>query len=299
MADTLNQALVTQFTDMVNHEAQQKESFMRGRTIIKPVNGKKFDYQNLASAGDADIITARHQQVTAASPKHERRGALVQSFTKTFLFDHNDDLQSLIDLQSPYVQALAAMMARKFDRVNAEAAIGDVLTGENLTTTTTFSGENGLTVTAGSGLTYDKLREVKQKFLSKGVGLHADEKITLYISDVEHSTLMDQVEVISTDYRRTDYVVDSGKVTNILGMDVVVFPSDPNDDTAILGTSGSVRTCFAAAHDGLCTGINSEIDVRVEPRYDLVDSKQVKAIFRLGALRTEPAKVCKIDVTNS
>lgn len=299
MADTVNQTLVTQFTDMVNHEAQQKESFMRGRVIVKPVTGKKFDYQNLGSAGRAKLVTARHEQVQATQPKHQRRGQIISTFYDAFLFDANDDLQSLVDLESPYVEAMAAQMAREFDRVAAGAALGDVLTGENLTTTTTFSGESGLSVTAGSGLTYDKLREVKQKFLSKGVGLHADEKVTLYISDVEHSTLMDQVEVISSDYRRSDFVVDSGKVTNILGMDVVVFPSNPDEDDPILSVSGSDRDCFAAANTGICIGVNSEIEIRVEDRPDLVDSKQVKPIFRLGGLRTEPSKVCKITVTNS
>lgn len=300
MADTLNQTLVTQFTDMVNHEAQQKQSFMRGRTIVKPVTGKKFDYQNLASAGRSKKQQARHEQVAATSPQHQRRGAQISTYYDAWLFDQSDDLQSLIELGNPYVEALAAEMAREFDRVAAEAALGTVLTGENLTTSTTFSGESGLSVTAGSGLTYDKCREVLQNFYSKGVGLGADEKITMYISDVEHSSLLNEIEVISMDYRNgVEAAVNNGRVTNILGMDVVVFPSDPNDDDPILSVSGSVRDCFAAVNTGICVGINSDIEVKVEERPDLVDSKQVKAIFRLGALRTEPTKVCKIAVTNS
>ncbi len=300
MADTLNQTLVTQFTDMVNHEAQQKQSYMRGRVIVKPVKGKKFDYQNLASAGRSKKQTARHEQVAATSPQHQRRGAVISTFYDAWLFDRSDDLQSLIELGNPYVEAMAAQMAREFDRVAAEAALGTVLTGENLTTETTFAGESGLSVTAGSGLNYDKLREVLQQFYSKGVGLSADEKITLYLSDVEHSALLNQVEVISQDYRNgSEVAVNNGRVTNILGMDVVVFPSAPNDDDPILSVSGNDRSCFAAVQTGVCVGINSDIEIKIEERPDLVDSKQVKAIFRLGALRTEPTKVCKLLVTNS
>lgn len=299
MADTLNQTLVTQFTDMVNHEAQQMESFMRGRVIVKPVKGKKFDYQNLESAGDAEEIIARHQQVSAASPQHERRGAIITGYTKTYLFDKSDELQSLIELGSPYVKSFAIMMARKFDQVAANAALGTVLTGADLTGSTTFAGESGLSVTAGSGLTYDKLREIKQQFYSKGVGLSADEKITLYISDVEHSTLLDEVEVISQDYRNGEYAVESGRVTNILGMDVVVFPSNPTNGSSILSVSGNDRDCFAAVNSGICVGINSDIEIRIEDRPDLVNSKQVKALFYLGALRAEPSKICKVTVTNS
>lgn len=300
MADTLNQTLVTQFTDMVNHEAQQKQSFMRGRVIIKPVTGKKFDYQNLASAGKAKKQQARHEQVSASSPQHSRRGAQISTYYDAWLFDRSDDLQSLIELGNPYVEAMAAMMAREFDRVAVDAALGTVLTGENLTTETTFAGESGLSVTAGSGLNYDKCREVLQQFYSKGVGLGADEKITLYISDVEHSSLLNEIEVISMDYRNgVEAAVNNGRVTNILGMDVVVFPSNPTGDDPILSVSGNDRSCFAAVNTGICVGINSDIEIRVEDRPDLVDSKQVKPIFRLGALRTEPTKVCKVTVTNS
>ncbi len=299
MADTLNQTLVTQFTDMVNQEAQQKQSFMRGRTLIKSVKGKKFDYQNLSSAGQAKKQTARHEQISASNPKHQRRCAEVSTYYDAWLFDKSDDLQSLIELGNPYVEALASQMARQFDRVASEAALGNVLTGENLTTSTTFAGESGLSVAATSGLTYDKLREVVQKFYSKGVGLSADEKITLYISDVEHSALLDQIEVVSQDYRNNEYAVESGRVANILGMDVVIFPSNPSEDDAILSVSGSVRSCFASVSSGICVGINSDIEISIEDRNDLVDSKQVKAVFRLGGLRAEASKVCKIDVTNS
>jgi hypothetical protein len=299
MVDTLNQTLVTQFTDMVNHKAQQTESFFKGRVLQKPVKGKKFDWQNLEGTDDNEI-TSRYQKVAAGSPQHERRGALIRSYEKTWIIDRNDDLQSLIDLESGYAGALAKTMARRFDATVANAALGTVLTGENLTTETTASTDGITTVTAGSGLTYDKLREVLAAFHAKGVGLTADSKLFLAITEKEHDNLLNEIEVISSDYRGKEFSVDSGRVNNILGMNVIVFPSDPSNGSSIINAqSATVNNCFAFSMDGICVGINSDIEIRVEPRYDLVDAKQVKAIYRLGALRTEAAKVVQIDVTNS
>lgn len=299
MTDTLNQTLVTQFTDMVNHEAQQKSSFFRGRVLQKPVKGKKFDWQNL-SAVDATTQTSRHQPVTLANPNHSRRGATIDTFTQAWGVDRSDDLQSLVDLQSPYVTAMATMMAREFDRVAAKAALGSVLSGENLDGSTTFATDGGQTVDAtGTGLTYDKAREVLDNFYEKGVGLTADEKLYLAITNQEHNNLLNEIEAISADYRKTEYAVESGRITNILGMDVIVFPSSPKDSAPILTVNSSTRDCFAFASTGICVGINSEIEVRIDDRPDLVDTKQVKALFRAGALRTEGSKVVKLQTTAS
>lgn len=295
MTDTLNQTLVTQFTDMVNHKAQQTESFFRGRVLQKPVKGNKFEWQNLKPGEDTEI-TSRYQAVTAGAPQHERLGAVVKGYTQTWIVDRSDDLQSLIDLESPYAEALAKTMARRYDAVVADAALGTVLTGADLTGSTAFA---GTTVTAGSGLVYDKLREVLAAFYSRGVGLTADEKLYLAVTEKEHSTMLDQAELTSGDYR-SDYTIEKGRVSTALGMNVIVFPSSPTTGSSIINAaSATVNNCFAFASTGICVGINSEIEVRVEPRYDLVDSKQVKAIFRLAALRTDDAKVVKIDVTNS
>jgi hypothetical protein len=295
MTDTLNQTLVTQFTDMVNHKAQQTESFFRGRVMQKPVKGNKFEWQNLNPGEDTEIVS-RYQAVAAGAPQHQRLGAVIKGYTQTWIVDRGDDLQSLIDLESPYVEALAKTMARRYDHVVADAALGSVLSGADLTSTTAFG---GTTVTASSGLVYDKLREVLAAFYSKGVGLTADEKLYLAVTEKEHSTMLDQAELTSGDYR-SDYTIEKGRVSTALGMNVIVFPSAPTTGVSIINAqSGTVNNCFAFASSGICVGINSEIEVRVEPRYDLVDSKQVKAIFRLAALRTDDAKIVKIDVTNS
>jgi len=297
MADTLNQTLVTQFTDMVNLEAQQTESFLRSRVLTKPVKGKRFDWQNL-SATDDNEQTARHQLVALGDPQHERRGAIVKTYHQVWVVDRQDDLQSLVELGSPYVKSLAQTMARRFDRVAAAAALGSVLTGEEFATTTSASTDGVQTVDATAGFTYDKCREIVDQFYEKGVGLTADEKLYLAISNQEHNQLLNEIELISGDYTK-EYAVEKGRITNVLGMDVIVFPSSPKNSDPILNVASSVRSNFAFASTGICVGINSDIEVRIEDRPDLIDTKQVKALFRIGALRTEGSKVVKVTSTAS
>ena len=294
MADTLNQTLVTDFTDMINHLAQQKSSYMRGRVIEKPVTGKKFDYQNLGAFND-NSQTSRFEKVSPVAANHTRRGAIVKTFNLPVLVDGQDELQSLVNLESGYAEGIAAAMARRFDQVAVEAALSSTLTGEDLTTETAFA---GTTVSAGGSLTYENHRDILAAFYAKGLGLEADEQLYLAISDKEHSSLLNEIEVISQDYRRNEFAVDSGRVTNILGMNVIVFPSAPDNGTEILNVSGGTRDCFAFSSKGICVGVNSDIEIRVDDRPDLVDAKQVKALFRLGALRTEDAKVVKVTSTD-
>ena len=67
---------------------------------------------------------------------------------------------------------------RQLDKVVAEAAIGSILTGVNFTTTTSAADDGVQTVTAGSGLTYDVMREIRQTLNSKDVGLNGEKLLS-------------------------------------------------------------------------------------------------------------------------
>lgn len=298
MADTLNQVQVTMFADMVNMKAQQTASFFKGRVLEAPCRGKRFEVINLEQVS-AGLVTSRFQKVALTDAPLQRRGALVDTYSIELGFTESDQLQSIVDLESPFVDAVAKAMMREYDRKVARAAIGTVLTGEDFTTSTSFTSDGGTTVTASSGLVFDKVREVLQKFYARGVGLTADEELYLAITDKEHSTLLSQAQFTSQDYAK-DFVVVNGKVTKVLGMNVIQFPSSPTAGSSIINAqSATVNNCFAFAKSGIKVGMNSDIEVKVTPRPDLVETMQVQALFRLAAIRVDGAKVVQIDVTNS
>jgi hypothetical protein len=294
MTDTQNQVLVTDFTNQIMLESQQATSFFRGKILEAPVKGKIFEHQNLG-ATDPQSINSRFQTVNLSNPVHTRRGAAIQGYYQAIGIDNDDQLKALVDLGSGYAKSIAAGMMRQVDRTIAEAAIGSVLTGENFTTSTSFASDGGQSVTAGSGLTYDILREVKRKFNAKGVGLNAGEQLYIACTDVQAETLFNEIEVISSDYN-SGGAAQTGNLPEVLGFKIVVFPSSPTTGNSIIAKP-STRSCFAFSNDGLKLGMLSDIQVKYEDRADLVDTKQVKILARFAALRTEGTRVIKIDVT--
>ena len=294
MADTQTQMLVTDFTTQLNQEAQQATSLFRGRILEDQVRGEIFEHQ-LLGAGNQKQVTSRFEDIVASSPEHQRRGAIVKTFYDALYIDNDDQLRSLVDIKSGYAKQMAMSAMRKLDKVVAEAAIGDILTGKNFTTTTGFAADGVDVITAGSGLTYDKLREVKQTLNEKSVGLYG-EQIYVAITDVQASTLFDEIEVISSDYNRGE-AARTGMLPQVLGMNLIVFPSAPVTGESIINKVSTVRECFAFAADGLKLGMLSDFNVRYARREDKVDTNQLVITSRYAALRTEGARVVKINVT--
>mgnify|MGYP000055974293 CR=1 FL=1 len=293
MADSQNQILGTDFTNQLELEVQQATSMFRGKIPEMPVTGDIFEHQNLG-AEEADEITTRNQVITLGSPDHERRGALIQGFYKALPIDNDDVLKSLVDIKSGYSRTLAQMMMRRLDKTVAAASVGNVLTGKQFTTTVSASTDGVQTVTAGSGLNYDKLREVQQKLMSKGNMLDG-ERAYIAMTDVQFSTLMTEVEVISGDYNKAE-AAKTGKLPTVLGFEFIVFPSNPKTGESII-SKPSTRTCFAFTESALKLGMLSDMEVRYERNPAYVDMHQLVITSRFAALRTQGEKVVQINVT--
>lgn len=296
MSDTQNQILITDFTNQLDLEAQQATSRFRGNILEAPVMGKIFEHQVLGGTTQK-TVTARFEDVVASDPAHSRRGANLKTYYDAHYIDNTDQLRALVDLKSGYARSIVQSAMRKLDKVVAEAALGSVLTGENFTTTVTAASDGVQTVTAGSGLTYDKLREVKEALNSKDVGLNG-ERVFLAITEIQASALLNEIEVISSDYNMGDGA-RTGQLPPILGMTPIVFASAPTTGDSIINKTGSTRQCFAFSEDALKLGMLSSFDVRYDDIPTKVDTKQLKIISRYAALRTQGERIVQIDVTES
>lgn len=294
MADTQNQILVEDFTTQLDLEAQQSTSFFRGRILEAPVRGRLFEHQVLGGT-EMDEINGRNQSIVLGDPDHQRRGALIQGFYKALPIDNDDQLKSLVDIKSGYARSIAQGAMRKLDKIVAEAAIGSILTGQQFTTTTTAANDGVSTVTAGSGITYEKLLETRKTLNSKGVGLMG-EKMYFACTDVQAESLLQEIEVISSDYNRAE-AARTGFLPEIAGFNIIVFPSDPITGSSIINKVSTTRECFAFSEDALKLGMLSDFEVRFERRPDLVDTHQLVITSRYAALRTQGEKVVQVDVT--
>lgn len=295
MADSENQILIDNFTNQLNLVAQQGTSYFRGKILEEKVTGETFDHINLGT-GSTKEVTSRYEDIEAVNPEFSKRGARIHTYYNAIFIDNDDQLKSLVDIKSGLAEAQVKAAMRKLDKVVAQAALGSILTGRNLTTEVTAANDGVQTVTAGSGLGYDELRKAVDLLRSTGAGMN--EKVYCAITNKQESTLFDKLEVVSNDYN-AGQAARTGILPPVLGAEFLVFPSSPNDAMNIINKSGNDYDCFLFTASALKLGMLDDFKVRYERRPDKVDTMQLVLTSRYAALRTEGAKIVKITSTEA
>ena len=293
MVQSIDQALITQFSDLVHQEAQQLTSKLRPHVIMKQMTGDLFAYDGLGRV-DAREVNGRVAPADFDDIEHNRRKISRRRFVINLPVDSSDVRGALMDPDSEYSKAVASGMMRQMDKVVTEAAFADVLTGRDFETTVTFANDGGVIVDATGGLTYEKLLEVQENFIDEDVGTQLDESLYLTISGKENTALMQETELTSGDFTR-ELVVDKGKMTHAAGLDLIHFAA--NAPIPILEISGAERFLLAASSRAICVGVSKEMSITIQERNDLIETHQVQVIMQIGAVRTEGVLIQKVRVT--
>lgn len=296
MTDNIDTALVTQFSEMVHVKAQQMKSRLRGNVEQKMVSAEDYAYEDIGDL-DAVEITSRHQDTVGQDVSHGRRRIRMREFRATIYLDRKDELETIIDPQRNYSQAVAMAMYRKFDAIAAQAALANVFTGKSFGTEVTFANDGGLTVDATTGLTYEKLQEVEQNFIDNDVGTDLEEDYYLAITGDENTDLKGETELMSGDFSR-QYALDNknAKLQYANGMQLIHFAA--NATNPILSVTSGTRDCFAASTRAICMGISKDLEIEVDKRPDKNNMKQVQASLFIGGVRTEGKLVQKVQTTD-
>lgn len=299
MTLTIDQALVTQFSDMVYMQAQQKQTRLSPYVETVQVQGKDYAVERLDKV-EAIEITTRHADTIAQEISHSRRQLAMREFRATFLLDNFDDVSTLIDPQRGYVQALANAMNRQKDRLIADAAFADVKTGRNFGTTVTFANDDGSTIAASvgstTGLNYDKLLNIQENFINNNVGVEMDEEIALVITGEQNTNAMNEAELTSGDFIR-EYAVEAGKITKGVGMNFV--HTSGTDSLPIISKSGNDRLVIAMAKGGVKFGVSKDVEIKINERPDKNNAIQIQACMFAGAVRVDGRCVQKVTCTES
>ena len=293
MPAQIEQAQIIQFSDEVHMEAQQMKARFAGVFPVKQMRGKAYAYDGVGSI-EAQELNGRFNTVNFSDLKITRRKIGRRRFSLTIPIDEDDTSKVLLDQEREYQKACAMAMARVNDRIGTEAALADVLTGEDFETTVTFASDGGKTVDATAGLTYEKLLEVVQNFIDSDVGNDMIEDFIFCISGDEHTALMKETELTSGDFTR-QMAVEKGKMVEAVGLRFIPFAA--NSTNPILSVSGGTRSCIALSSRGLCYAMPKQFEIKVQERTDLVQTKQVQVNWTLGAVRTEGVLVQKVTTT--
>ncbi len=293
MVQSIDNALITQFSDMVHHEAQQMTARLKPHVQIKQMSGDLWAYDGLGDV-DAREITGRNVPADFDDIEHTRRKISRKRFVINLPVDSSDVRGALQNPDSEYATAIAAGMVRQMDRVISEAAFADVYTGRDFETLVTFANDGGLTVDATSGLTYEKLLELGENFIDEEVGNEGQEELYLTITGKENTALMKETELTSGDFIR-NLVVDGGKMKTAAGFKMIPFGA--NKPNPILEVTGGERFLMAATKKAICVGMSKDISISVQGRKDLIETHQIQAILEMGAVRTEGALIQKVRTT--
>lgn len=294
MAAAINTARIVQFSAAVHVAAQQMQSRFAGMFEVKQMVGKAMAYDGVGSI-EAQEVNGRFRTVQFSDLQIKRRKIGTRQFTLTIPIDENDAEQILMNQEAEYARACTMAMARVYDRIGLEAAVANVLTGEEFDTSVSFATDGGLTVNATAGLTYEKLLEIGQNFMDNDVGTDMIENFIFCISGDEHTALMGETQLTSGDYVR-QFNVEKGSIQDAVGFKLVKFAA--NAVNPLLSVAAGVRTCLAMSTRALCYAMPKQFELKVQDRTDLIRTRQVQVNWTLGAVRTEGVLVQKVTTTD-
>ena len=287
-------AQITQFSNLLHTEAQQMKTRFMSKMPIIPMTGDDFAYDGTGIL-EARTVNERNPLIAPVNPEFTRRKMTRDRIIVELIIDNRDVRGMFEDPNSKLVQDCMFAIMRKADKVGITAATASVLTGKNFGTTVSFATDGGQTVDATAGLTYTKLLEIGSNFKKNDVGLDMPEMIYLLLSEQEEATLLNISQLTSGDFSR-DYVVEKGKITTAVGMDIVLFGSNANIPQ--LSVASSVRDNIAITPKGLTYGMSKQFSVEVIENYPgYVESTYIKVLGEIGAVRTDGERVQKVQTT--
>jgi hypothetical protein len=294
MTASIDNALKIQFSDMIHVKAQQIKARLRPYVNVIPMHGDKFAYDGIGDV-EAREVKGRIQPVVFQDIEHFRRKIRRRRFEVTLPIDASDIRGALLDPKGPYASACVFAMERVFDRLVVEAMFADVFTGRDFENQVSASDDGVISIDASTGLTYDKMLEIKQAFIDEDVGNDMPEKFVMGISGDEHTDLMSEIKLTSGDYSR-QYSVDKGEIQNAVGFDLVKFAGKAKRPILPVNSS-NIRSCFAASTRGIVVGISATPKLKVVERDDYIETTQVQLITELGAVRTEGKLIKEVKTT--
>jgi hypothetical protein len=290
----VNPAYVIQFSERTHMEVSQRESRLSPFTEVIPVVGKQHAYDGIGTV-EASEVTAQYQPVEFDNIEHLRRELVGKQFKVVLPVDEKDVNQVLSDPTGKYAIRAAEAMKRRKDKVISDAAFADVKTGENMDTTVTFAADGGLTVDATAGLTKEKLDEVNRNYIDNEVSIEEDQMTMLAITGNENLQLMNEQEFLSVEFIDNKPLAGTGKISSVNGQKIVLFGA--NSSLPILDVNSTVRDCLSMAKGGIALGLWKDVEVEVQPRYDLISTWQIVVTMYIGAVRTEGVLVQKVQTT--
>jgi len=284
----------TQFSTNLELLLQQRGSKLRGRCREGAHIGKQASPINQIGSLSLKAPAGRFAPLPSQQAAYDRRWVFPQEGELPQLVDTFDELQTIVDPKSGLVETAAAAVGRAWDDCLILQATGVSQLGQDASalTTESFSTANfQIAATFGaasaSGLTVEKIIECKRVLRHYHNDLEMDTP-TMVIGSQQESDLLNQVQVVSTEFNDKPVLVD-GHVKRFLGFDVVMSERLPQT------TVNVTRGVLVFVKSGLYLGVWKDMTNNIDVRTDLSGRPwQILTQTMYGATRTQPGKVIQI-----
>ena len=296
-------AFVDQVSANILLLSQQKPAKIRMACREEPVTGDTMFVERIGPK-DAQPRGARHGETPISDADHTRRQlTIIDYVVPADIIDKPDRLKMLIDPQSTYAQNQAFSLNRQIDDVIISALGGNAFGGHTGGTTIAYSdvGEcriidsDGTVVAAGTAhsgatetpLTIAKLLTCKELLDNAEID---DERQRFFLTNPHNlNQLMNTTEVKSSDYNIVKALAQ-GKVDTFMGFKFI------KSTRLVTGADTAATRSYAFAQGAIVLGVQSEPQVSIDVRPDLLNSTQIFSTLGIGATRVEGPAVVSIEL---
>ncbi len=286
---------VSQFSSNIALKLQQKGSVLRNCVTVGSHVGKQASPVDQFGAVGANKVIGRFNPMGRVDAPTDRRWVLPTDYDLPQLLDSFDKLRLLTDPESAYVQNAVNALGRAMDEEILAGIFGANSTGETGGTSTTLPSAQVVGVNQGAAsatnLTVAKLKRAKRILMANNLDLRS-EQLYCAVNAANHDSLLDELQIISSDFNGGENVLKEGMIMRYLGINFVhtELLSTGTDDQ-----SGTSTQTPLWAMSGVHLGMWNDIETDISRREDLQGipyQAYVKGTF--GATRLEEQKVVKI-----
>lgn len=246
---------------------------------------------------EADERTSLYDQITFGDAPHIRPWVYPRNFDKALPFDSLEQMQMNANPESSYVAGIVAALNRKRDDEAIRAFFDSrtVNSSSGAQTTDTFDTSAAHTVSVdtggtGSGINVEKLQTGLQIARQLEVGVDQEEQFNCVISPNQERLLMNEIEVISSDFT-VKRIMDAGTMVGSGYMKINWILSN----RLLLDGSGYLRVPFYTSagmsfcewDGGIKTNVTQRTDIRGQPW-------QAYGKESVGAVRRDHKRVFEI-----
>lgn len=249
--------------------------------------------------GEAEDRNELYTPMNASPANHTRPWVYPVNCDKPVLFDTIEQMQMSANPTSDYVQGIVAAINRKMDGEAVRAFFAARQVGQSGATTEAFDTANRvISVDVGgtaSGLNVEKCQALLESMRSTEVGVDDDEVINIAISPKQERNMMNEIEVLSSDFTMKR-LMDAG---TMVGSGYLKVNWVLTNKFTLDGTGYEQVPAWTQKGMGFCTW-NGGISTRVSQRNDLRGEPwQAYGQGHYGAVRRDEKRVWQIKASRA